>query len=317
MPHRPPHQGAGSRRVAGFVALACLLLHAAVGRSATVQLTPGDPVAAGIRLAVTVEASAVTDLYGMAVDLVYDPTYLAVEDADPDTPGVQPLVQEGTALNANTATPTILRAALQDGKQGRLVVGLTRRAPTSAGVDLSTLTGLFTVTFKPLKAGDTAIVFARPALFDSQRQAIATDAWTAADLTIIGTLTIAVTSSEHGRVEPEGEVAVLTGAAKTFTMIPDTGFVVATVQIDGQKIGPRDTYTFTNVTVDHELHAVFRRLPGDLDGDGDVGLDDAVLAASLLARLPVSPTIHLDADVNADNRIGNEELVYILRDLAR
>ncbi len=296
--------------------IACLL-GAGPAAAATVQLTASEPAAVGIRLAVTVEASAATDLYGMAVDVVYDPAYLAVEDADPLTPGVQPMITEGTALNENAATPTILRAALEDDKQGRLVVGLTRRAPTASGVDLTSLTGLFTVTFKPLKAGSTAIAFARPTLFDSQQNPITADSWTAADLAIVGTLTIGVTSSEHGRVEPEGEVAVLTGTDMTFAMIPDTGFVVATVYIDGRKIGPHNTYTFTNVTVDHTLRAIFRRLPGDLDGDGAVSLGDAILAASVLARLPVSLAIHLDADVNADNRIGNEELVYILHQLAQ
>ncbi len=297
--------------------LGCWFANSSGARAATIQLTASEPAAAGIQLTVTVEASAATDLYGLALDLVYDPEYLMVADADPATPGVQPMVTEGAVLNEGAATPTILRAALQDGEQGRLVVGLTRHAPVTSGVDLSTLAGLFTVTFVPRKPGTTAIAFSQPALFDGQHQEIATEIGTAADLTVIGTLTIAVTSSEHGRVEPEGAVAVLTGADKTFTMIPDSGFVVAFVQIDGRRIGPRDTYTFANVTVDHELHAVFRRLPGDLDGSGAVGLDDAILAASVLAHLPVSRTIQPDAEVNADNRIGSEELAYILRELAR
>jgi len=43
---------------------------------------------------------------------------------------------------------------------------------------------------------------------------------------------------------------------------------------------------------------------------------DAILAGSLIARLPAAVTIYLDAEVNQDHRIGPEELVYILQKVA-
>jgi len=298
-----------------LVLLLCCSFISRAGHAATVQVEATPPVAAGIQLAVALQGEAMADLYGIALDLVYDPEYLAVVDADPTTDGVQPKVEEGTILNENGATLTLLRAALEDGKQGRLVVGLTR-SKTATGVDVADVAALFTVFFKPLKPGNTAIVFARQGLFDSQNNPITPDSWPELALDIVATLTIHVTNTEHGHVEPEGEVAVLDGGDQTFVIVPDQGFVVADLRIDNQSAGPLTTYTFSQVTVDHTLHAIFRRLPGDLDGDGSVTLADGILAASLLARLPTSLTIHLDAEVNQDNRIGPEELVYILQDLA-
>jgi len=56
-------------------------------------------------------------------------------------------------------------------------------------------------------------------------------------------------------------------------------------------------------------------IPGDVNGDGNVSLDDAMLVLRILAGMPVA-NINLNADVNGDNRIGLEELGYILQKVA-
>jgi len=56
---------------------------------------------------------------------------------------------------------------------------------------------------------------------------------------------------------------------------------------------------------------------GDMDGDGFPGLDDAIIALRICAGENVSPETDIsEADVNKDNKIGLEEAVYILRNLA-
>jgi len=56
-------------------------------------------------------------------------------------------------------------------------------------------------------------------------------------------------------------------------------------------------------------------IPGDVNGDGKVSLDDAMLVLRILAGIPVG-NINLNADVNGDGKIGLEELGFILQKVA-
>jgi hypothetical protein len=56
-------------------------------------------------------------------------------------------------------------------------------------------------------------------------------------------------------------------------------------------------------------------IPGDVNGDGKVSLDDAMLVLRILAGIPVG-YVNLNADVNGDGKIGLEELGYILQKVA-
>jgi hypothetical protein len=53
-------------------------------------------------------------------------------------------------------------------------------------------------------------------------------------------------------------------------------------------------------------------IPDDVTGDGVVDLRDAVAALKLLARMN-SEFVHVNADVNRDNKIGLQEVIYILQ----
>ena len=52
---------------------------------------------------------------------------------------------------------------------------------------------------------------------------------------------------------------------------------------------------------------------GDINGDGNVDLSDAILALKLMAGLEPVSTVYKNADVNGDGRIGMEECIYILQ----
>jgi hypothetical protein len=54
-------------------------------------------------------------------------------------------------------------------------------------------------------------------------------------------------------------------------------------------------------------------IPGDCNGDGDVNLADAILALQILAGIEPISTCNTEADVNADAKIGLEEVIYILQ----
>ncbi len=55
---------------------------------------------------------------------------------------------------------------------------------------------------------------------------------------------------------------------------------------------------------------------GDLDGSGTIDLSDAVLGLQLIAGIEIDQSTWLEADVNADDRIGLQDVIYILMDVA-
>jgi hypothetical protein len=55
-------------------------------------------------------------------------------------------------------------------------------------------------------------------------------------------------------------------------------------------------------------------IPGDIDDNGTVDLEDAILVFQIMAGTALSTTIYNRADVNHNGKIGSEEMIYILRD---
>jgi len=64
------------------------------------------------------------------------------------------------------------------------------------------------------------------------------------------------------------------------------------------------------------LHCPYQTpLPGDVDGNHKVELDDAILALKILTGINNADAIQIKADVNGDQKIGMEEVIYILSEL--
>jgi hypothetical protein len=73
----------------------------------------------------------------------------------------------------------------------------------------------------------------------------------------ITTYTITASAGANGSISPSGAVSVNSGASKTFTITPNSGYSVASVLVDGTSVGAVTTYTFTNVTAAHTISASF------------------------------------------------------------
>ncbi len=68
---------------------------------------------------------------------------------------------------------------------------------------------------------------------------------------------ITASAGQHGSITPSGPVPVPQGQDTTFTMIPDPGYHVAGLMLDGDAIGPSTSYTFTSVQSNHTLLSLF------------------------------------------------------------
>ena len=71
---------------------------------------------------------------------------------------------------------------------------------------------------------------------------------------------ITASSTEGGHLDPEGSVGAADGGSRSFAVVPDEGFVIADVLVDGSSAGAVESHTFSNITNDHTIHAVFEAI---------------------------------------------------------
>lgn len=71
------------------------------------------------------------------------------------------------------------------------------------------------------------------------------------------TYTIQASAGANGIITPSGTINVAQGANQSFSMIPNTGYEVQNVYIDGNSVGALTSYTFTNVNANHQIYVTF------------------------------------------------------------
>ncbi|MDR2855477.1 MAG: hypothetical protein LBV40_04915 [Methanomicrobiales archaeon] len=73
------------------------------------------------------------------------------------------------------------------------------------------------------------------------------------------TYTIVSRADAGGTIEPFGEVSITAGSSQTFLIVPEQGYQVKAVLIDGIGVGGTTEYTFENVQESHSIRALFGR----------------------------------------------------------
>lgn len=77
---------------------------------------------------------------------------------------------------------------------------------------------------------------------------------------------IVATAGEGGKIDPSGRVSVRESGGKAFTMIPNEGYEIADVLVDGESVGAVAEYSFEKVSKGHTIEAAFR----EVDAGGDL-----------------------------------------------
>ena len=74
------------------------------------------------------------------------------------------------------------------------------------------------------------------------------------------TYDIIVTFSRGGTAIPYGSSSVVEGGSITVQAIPNEGYMVEEMLIDGERYRNVDTYVFSDVSDDHNVHITFKRV---------------------------------------------------------
>lgn len=74
--------------------------------------------------------------------------------------------------------------------------------------------------------------------------------------------TIEASATLGGQIDPSGTIEVQAGKSKTFAFLPDAGYKLAKVEVDGVIVNMTgNTYTFPPLEADHVLRATFEKVP--------------------------------------------------------
>jgi hypothetical protein len=64
-----------------------------------------------------------------------------------------------------------------------------------------------------------------------------------------------------GSIIPVGKISVIAGSDTTFNILPDHGYQILDVKVDGVSVGVNNSYTFYDVSANHTITATFKTAP--------------------------------------------------------
>lgn len=126
-------------------------------------------------------------------------------------------------------------------------------------------------------------------------------------------------SEKYGTITPSGVVEVTYGSNQTFVIKANIGYRVSDVIVDGISKGALNTYTFNNVKAIHTISVKIAEgcLLGDVNGDGRIGSDDAIIALQIAVEaIKPTPEQLCSADMNNDGKITSNDVIIIIRKAA-
>ncbi len=68
---------------------------------------------------------------------------------------------------------------------------------------------------------------------------------------------ITTAAVSNGQITPAGTTAVVGGGSQTYSIVPNPGYQIGALLIDGQQVSPASSYTFSNVNGSHTIAATF------------------------------------------------------------
>lgn len=116
--------------------------------------------------------------------------------------------------------------------------------------------------------------------------------------------TIMASAGVGGSISPSGDVSVLLGTDKTFTIIQNSGYYISNVIVDGDSVGVRNSYTFNNIEEDHTIKVLFEKYT-DNDDDNDSGDTDDADTTSGSTAIELTEVKQIITTLETATRVGN------------
>jgi hypothetical protein len=122
---------------------------------------------------------------------------------------------------------------------------------------------------------------------------------------------VASVSGGNGTITPSGTITVSSGENKTFTITPNSGYIIAKVLVDGtnnQNAISTGSYTFTNITANHTIETSFvaettptYSVTIQQPANGKIDVEDITNSIVIQSGALVAPGTELEINVTTNN----------------
>ncbi len=102
--------------------------------------------------------------------------------------------------------------------------------------------------------------------------------------------TVQASSPSNGQILPAGILVLAKGSSQTFSIVPDNGYAVSDVLVDGTSVGAVSAYTFSDLSACHTISATFT----------STDQTDLAISASAQAGGSISPSGSVIVSPGAD-----------------
>lgn len=216
------------------------------------------------------------------------------------TKGFENIVFRFAAINEGAADGLIIDYSVVDGEPDWISSGLA-----STNFPLSSSYQLFVINFSDaVEANNNPNFKIRIRFYGSNMSVDAGNRVTFNNISIDGVsltaYSIAASAGGRGAIEPKGNIGVYSGSDKSFSIIPQSGFNIVDVVVDGQSVlneievdeNGAAHYIFSNVTSNHTIHASFSYPSGIIEGRDQAPLSIFPNPASEYANIHSVETIN-------------------------
>src|SRR5690606_22537356 len=125
-----------------------------------------------------------------------------------------------------------------------------------------------------------------------------------------GTYEIAATAGANGSISPNGTTEVNCGEDQTFIIIPNVGYTIADVLVNGVSVGAVAAYTFENVTEDQTIAVSFVEYVAPENYDG-IGVFEKITSTSDITE---GYYVVVEAHTNANAMTNNHNGTFLARE---
>ncbi len=272
----------------------------------------------GIAVSITYNGGATPPTAGgtyAVVATITDPNYSGSSSATMTIAAASQTITLGAppALAFGGAPATVIATA-----SSGLPIAFTSLTPAVCTVSSATVTAT--------SAGTCTIAADQPGNGNYSAAAQATQTITVSTVTF----TITATAGSNGAINPVGASTVNYGTSKTYTITPNSGYVVRELKVDGvpldrDVVGSLKSYPFGNIVANHTIAAEFAPdgiIDPDTKGDGVITLKDILIALKIAmgerpataAELDHADTAPLvDGVPHPDRTIDFRDVLVLLR----
>jgi predicted ester cyclase len=126
---------------------------------------------------------------------------------------------------------------------------------------------------------------------------------------VLHTLTASV--GGQGTISPADVIEVIDGESQSFMITPDAHHHIEDVLVDGQSVGPVNTYTFNDIATSHTIQAVFAidtySLIGSAGANGSIdseGILEAEYSSTHIYKITPAANYHIEDVIVDGNSVG-------------